>query len=252
MICFNRYNFIVFQLNNFLAMKYFSLILIILILNSVFTHSVLANEFKSLSPDNTSQEDMLIKAKRKISTSAIKDIEPTIKDWLEFYNLDISTFYLGENYQYENTVVDEGIYFREFDPETDDVYIPQMFDYSPSQQKYIDFQEVYKKGNDYFWAGRDDCQEIYLVDRKLKTHKLINWFGTMQLLEAVFWQNENSFIILGIYESSNVDSYFIEKVTLGQNINMVEIYYHETNHEHFNTGYFIKFLKSKGVIIEYE
>lgn len=221
--------------------RLFSL-LIVLTLSTALKTPASAHDYPAVDPFITTEKAQRLKAMRKISPAAMHSIEPVIRDWLQFYHLDISKFYLGKKgswlfYQ------DYPSYARDFDAKNDDVYIPQKYDYSPSKQKYLDYKLIDKLGNQYVFAGHEDSEELYLVDRKQKTKKIIQWFGSAQMTEATFWLDEEHFIIVGLVLPN---SYFI--YTLGPK-NQLVTYYYESTPEQFKTGYETRFLQAKGVII---
>jgi hypothetical protein len=132
-------------------------------------------------------------------------IKPTINKWLRFYNLDIYNF-RGEpivqdavpDPMYERDTA--SIYYREYSHEHN-VYNPMLYDYSPNKQKYLNVREtsyVYKDDDGkYYYYGGDDCQEIYLTDRRNKTKDLVLWLGSWSFAEAAFWLDNNTYIIVG-------------------------------------------------------
>ena len=180
----------------------------------------------------------------KILDAVAIKIKPAIQDWLDFYHLNIADFYIGEGAapinQYEK--------INEFEPTTDDVYIPQIYDYSPSKQKYISFLDVSKEEDKYVFDGMDCCsQEVFLVDRKNKTKRKIFRFGSTELLEAIFWLNENYFVAVG-WQNYSHDKYFI--YIFGPNFEHLD-YYLDSKSKELKTGYYYKNLKKRGVVNNY-
>jgi hypothetical protein len=57
--------------------------------------------------------------------------------------------------------------------------------------------------------GGDDCMEIYLTDRKKGNKALVLWLGSSTFAEAVFWLDNESYIIAG-YEYYGKPYYFIK------------------------------------------
>ena len=168
---------------------------------------------------------------KKIPESVANSIKPSIKDWLQFYNLNISDFYyISQNEEEEIIIYPSSVeidysdsiyneerspYKRDFEPKIHDVYLPRLYDYSPSKQKYLNLLEtsgVFQKNGKYYFGGTDDCQEIYLTDRKKKTTIMVEWLGSQVFAEAAFWLDENNFIVVG-RKDDNV--YFIR--TFGDN-----------------------------------
>lgn len=176
----------------------------------------------------------------KIPDAVVIKIKPVIQDWLDFYHLNIANFYIGEGplpiNHYEKT--------NGFEPATDDVYIPQMYDYSPSKQKYISFLDVGKEKDKYVFEGMDCGQEVFLVDRKNKTKRKIFHFGSSELLEAIFWLNEDYFVAVG-WENYSHDKYFI--YIFGPNLDYQD-YYFDSKSKELKTGYYYKNLQKRGVV----
>lgn len=176
----------------------------------------------------------------KIPDAVAIKIKPVIQDWLDFYHLNIANFYIGERplpiNHYERT--------NGFEPATDDVYIPQMYDYSPSKQKYISFLDVGKEKDKYVFEGMDCGQEVFLVDRKNKTKRKIFHFGSLELLEAIFWLNEDYFVAVG-WDNYSHDKYFI--YIFGPNLDYQD-YYFDSKSKELKTGYYYKNLQKRGVV----
>ena len=176
----------------------------------------------------------------KIPDAVVIKIKPVIQDWLDFYHLNIANFYIGEGplpiNHYEKT--------NGFEPATDDVYIPQMYDYSPSKQKYISFLDVGKEKDKYVFEGMDCGQEVFLVDRKNKTKRKIFHFGSSELLEAIFWLNEDYFVAVG-WDNYSHDKYFI--YIFGPNLDYQD-YYFDSKSKELKTGYYYKNLQKRGVV----
>lgn len=176
----------------------------------------------------------------KIPDAVAIKIKPVIQDWLDFYHLNIANFYIGErplpinHYEKNNG----------FEPATDDVYIPQMYDYSPSKQKYISFLDVGKEKDKYVFEGMDCGQEVFLVDRKNKTKRKIFHFGSSELLEAIFWLNEDYFVAVG-WDNYSHDKYFI--YIFGPNLDYQD-YYFDSKSKELKTGYYYKNLQKRGVV----
>ena len=176
----------------------------------------------------------------KIPDAVAIKIKPVIQDWLDFYHLNIANFYIGErplpinHYEKNNG----------FEPATDDVYIPQMYDYSPSKQKYISFLDVGKEKDKYVFEGMDCGQEVFLVDRKNKTKRKIFHFGSSELLEAIFWLNEDYFVAVG-WDNYSHDKYFI--YIFGLNLDYQD-YYFDSKSKELKTGYYYKNLQKRGVV----
>ncbi len=135
-------------------------------------------------------------------------MQPKIQKWLDFYKLDINKFGRpapltgqGDLPMVDTREVDTtSIYYRKF-TEKDDLYLPRLHDYSPNKQQYINILSsagVYlDTDNKLYYYGGDDCQEVYLTDRKKKEKYLILWMGSFERAEAAFWIDNRTFVIAG-------------------------------------------------------
>ncbi len=191
----------------------------------------------------------------KIQKSLATTIEPAIKNWLQFYHLNILDFTIRDTDKKstQNTENSESLndssslYNLSFNPKKHDIYQPRLHDYSPNKQKYLNLLQtsgVYRNSDGkYHYMGGDDCQEIYLIDRKNKTTELVFWMGASEFVEAIFWLDNDTFIAVGRHSHSE-QKYFIQVV--GQQSG----YYEYITTEPFpENNYFIENIKSRGVTI---
>ena len=187
----------------------------------------------------------------KIPKSVATTIEHAIKNWLQFYHLNILDFTIRDidKTYTQNTKNDSGssLYYLPFNPKKHDIYVPQLHDYSPNKQKYLNLLQtsgVYRNnGGKYQYMGGDDSQEIYLIDRKNKTSELVLWMGASEFVEAIFWLDNDTFIAVG-RNSHSEQKYFIK--ILGQQNGYYEYTATVPFPEH---NYFIENIKSRGVIV---
>ena len=227
-------------------MKYIIVFIAFIGLNSCLSTAIAANNLNSINLQQQNQASNPFRNKSKISNATIDKIKPLIENWLDYYHLDITNFYTGNESSWLFDKNYYGIHNQRFESATDDVYIPQMYDYSPSKQKYISFLNVDHdtQSDKYIFYGNDDCQEIYLIDRKNKTKKIVLWFGTTQFLEAIFWLDEDHFIAVGYQKDELNDRHFI--YILGPDNTMTD-YYFDSNSTELKTDYFYQNLNKRGV-----
>ena len=230
-------------------MKYILIFITFIWLNSYLSTAIAANNPKSVNLQQKNQSSDPYSNKSKISDTTIKKIKPLIKDWLDYYHLDIANFYTGNKTSWPFDKNYRGIYTKKFESASDDVYIPQMYDYSPSKQKYISFLDIYPEtqSDKYIFYGNSDCQEIYLIDRKNKTKRIVLWLGLTQFLEAIFWLDEDHFIAVGYQEGESNDRYFM--YIFSPDDKMAD-YYFDAKAEKLKTNYFYQNLNRRGVIID--
>ena len=227
-------------------MKYILIFITLIWLNSYLSTAIAADNSKSVNLQQKNQSSDPYSNKSKISNTTIAKIKPLIKDWLDYYHLDIANFYTGNTSSWPFDKNDQGIYTQRFDYASDDVYIPQMYNYSPSKQKYISFLAIYHEtqSDKYIFYGNEDCQEIYLIDRKNKTKRIVLWLGLTQFLEAIFWLDEDHFIAVGYQKDELNDRHFI--YILGPDNKMTD-YYFDSNSTELKTDYFYQNLNKRGV-----
>lgn len=148
----------------------------------------------------------------QINKALAKQIKPLITEWLTYYQADINSFQCDDTISEQQTTLlppsfyqtsteeKDGMYYKRYEKQ-DDIYEPHLFSYSPNKRYYINLWSqvgIYKCQNGkYCLIGRDDSQELYLYDRKLKRKDMVLWLGMSQSAEAVFWSKNNKFIIVG-------------------------------------------------------
>ena len=127
-------------------------------------------------------------------------------------------------------------------------------DYSPNKRFYVDLGIWWEQDDDgKYYTAWDDCQEIYFTDRKLKQNNLLLWFGVSMFSEAVFWKDNNTFMVVG-YSSVFFKTLFIyvynikEKTRKEYNLLIKE---GENYHPVENFGYMDEVnIKERGIIVE--
>lgn len=140
----------------------------------------------------------------KISAQEIAEIAPVIIKWTDFYKLDFAQARLvsvdTSCFNCPPNPETCGAYFREFEKELDSNNRIDV-DYSPDKQKYVDLGVFYgydkRENGKYVQIGFDDCQEIYLIDRRQKHQNMIIWLGSASIAEAVFWKSNDIFMVVG-------------------------------------------------------
>lgn len=92
------------------------------------------------------------------------------------------------------TAFTKGTIYGTFDQEFDETYRPFLV-YNPNKEQYIDF-------NSYHWTlvnGEPQFeidQEINWVDTKHKTVKRIAFCGSEEVVEDVYWKDDNTVVLL--------------------------------------------------------
>jgi hypothetical protein len=132
-------------------------------------------------------------------------IKPAIEGWLKFYNLNISDFQKSVESTMDVDKLKKDTtyaYYNYIEYTKDrDVYTPQFYDYSPDKSMYLNIMEatfVYlAEDGEYHYAGSDDSQGITLFNRKDKSAVLVTYRGYSDSADAVFWVDNQMFIIAG-------------------------------------------------------
>lgn len=139
-----------------------------------------------------------------------------LKRWLSFNKVDIRKFQLLESSDWELSWEQEqdttSLYYRTFEPKIDDVYFPEMHDYSPDRTMYVKLLEsavAYVENDTLKYFGGDDCQEIHLVSRKHKTDVMLEWLGVSSFMEECVWLDNSRFVLMGINGYSDYEQFVI-------------------------------------------
>lgn len=136
-----------------------------------------------------------------ISEESLRELALKIQKWSDYYQLDLSRMRMvnQDTFRLESEIDTTSLYFREFTVKDDSPSLKTM-DYSPNKQRYVSLglnYVLWEKDGKLYYNGWDDCQEIYLIDRKFKRWDMILWFGASTFGEAVFWINNDTFVIVG-------------------------------------------------------
>lgn len=182
-----------------------------------------------------------------VSAQEVARIAPIIKKWTDFYKLDFEKARLISRndsacIKCPSTSETDSVNYRESEKELDTDERSDV-DYSPNKQWYVDLGIMYDEmdGKKYF-IGWDDCQSVYLIDRKRKHQNMILWIGSAGLAEGVFWKSNDLFAIVG-YDHNYL---FIKVFDItDETISHYQLILKEDN----SGGYMNKvYLKEKGVI----
>lgn len=208
--------------------------------------------FRRLSSKRQSE----LLAQSFIDKRMIDRIKPKMRRWLSAYDLDISKFrVLGETTGIEWDKDKGTMYYKKFETENDDVYLPQFHDYSPDRAMYVDLVRSrggYMENDTLKYFGGDDCQEIYLTSRTLKKNVMILWLGTGSLMEDCFWLDNHSFVIVGDDKSGIYKEKVFDVYDLKENIKTHYFYQCLDNKDNSDVEYFEREnLSSRGCPVEF-
>lgn len=160
----------------------------------------------------------------KIKPELANKIKIAANKWLKYYKLNIHSFifYDQKNVDLEHHKNDTTFYSWDF-VENDDIYEPQLHDYSPDKNKYMNlFSSMGVNLEDdgkYHYSGSDDSQSLFLFDRLNKWAVMFSFRGISNFADAIFWIENDTFIVAGYNSSNYLDEYFlIEIYSLKENI----------------------------------
>lgn len=176
--------------------------------------------------------------------------EPVVKNWLDFYGIDIRKMKHCESREWDFYAEPDttSIYYCPFTPEDDNGSLPAM-QYSPDRRRYVDPDLptlTLEEDGRYHYYGGDDCTGIYLTDRLMKVKGLILWGGSSTCLEGVFWKDNDSFALVGSgYYSA--DDYFLQVYDLGTK--SIALYEIEPDEEREKRSYKVEvFFREEGIV----
>ncbi|NDV94189.1 hypothetical protein D0T84_04555 [Dysgonomonas sp. 521] len=223
------------------------------ILNIIFIFALFSINYNMVNAQPLELAWQEAESKDYIDKKLANKLKPVLKSWLDFYNLDIHKFRLGQQGETSSTLEDlaisvdtASIYHRPFNKESDDIYEPVLYDYSPNKRFYLNVREtalVYRdEDNKWRYEGGDDCMEVYLTDRKKENSAIILWLGSSAFAEAAFWLNNDTFIIVGYTDYEEAKRFLYLRGKINAN------YYTDMNEIPPGSEYFIHDLKSRGVI----
>lgn len=188
-----------------------------------------------------------------IGENEMKIIKPAIDKWLKYYQIDIKDFVFDKERKLNLLQLRTDTaypYYGKFE-ERDDIYNPVLYDYSPDKTKYVDLLtttgvDIDEDGK-YYFRGSDDCQQLGLYDRKEKTYVMFSFRGIHEFANAVFWIDNNTFILTGYCTIEYpVGWYMLEIYDLREDVCRSYILKKEYDEEE---SYSIAEMKARGIII---
>ncbi len=142
-------------------------------------------------------------AKSPIPAEDVAWLEPVIRPWLDFYDIDLAqAMQLGVTkggcVNCLREPADGEAYYYEFNPEDDTPSLVAM-SYSPNRQRYVDLSICVEKDENGVWhdTGMYDVdQAVFLVDRRRKTKNLLIYNGSDGHVQDVFWKGNDVFVMV--------------------------------------------------------
>ena len=137
-------------------------------------------------------------------------LQPFIKQWLDFYHLDLHEARLTRTEEHApiNAGEDkESLYYHPFEA-ADDVGDDLCNLYSPDKMRYINEYKGCEISDGELSFNMDDSQNINLTDRRLRHHTMILFLGSLEVSHDVFWKDNDVFAIVG-YSEATLSEYYI-------------------------------------------
>ena len=137
-------------------------------------------------------------------------LQPFIKQWLDFYQLDLHQARLTRTEEHapinagENK---ESLYYHPFEA-ADDVGDDLCNLYSPDKMRYVNEYKGCEISDGKLSFNMDDSQNINLTDRRLRHHTMILFLGSLEVSHDVFWKDNDIFSIVG-YSEATLGEYYI-------------------------------------------
>ena len=152
-------------------------------------------------------------------------LQPFIKQWLDFYQLDLSQArVISSDEMPLDRKPDKGIvsYIGEYDLcshwEKNEDYNYYCFFYAPNKARYINYGYDCSFDNGKFELLRDVEQPVVFVDKKKKLLIQILYLGVSSAAQDVFWIDNDRFVIVGYnnYPDRSLIWYFDIKKSLAK------------------------------------
>ncbi|MDU1889254.1 MAG: hypothetical protein E6767_01070 [Dysgonomonas sp.] len=176
--------------------------------------------FTLLIGNCAAQFDSISQGEGAIPKPLVKKLKPVLNQWLNYYKADISDFYQRSPYSevrielYDKPFEEDtlSLHYKKYDKVYDGIYVPMLYDYSPNKKYYLNVREtsyVYEEGGKWYCDGGDDCQEIYLTNRKSQKKVMVLWLGSSEFAEAAIWADNKTYAIVGRISYGEKPSLFI-------------------------------------------
>lgn len=184
-----------------------------------------------------------------ISPDAAKHMEPALRDWLTFHDLDITGFRLMSHAELDIYAPGDGdkYYHEAFDPAWHGQYKPVIRDYAPGKRRYINLLEatlVHEEDGVWHFKGSDDNQQIRLVDLDAERSIMFFFTGTL-FVDAAFWIDDDEFLLVQ-YDDFNKD-YLIRLFNLADKTLSIYRQHAESPPGH---SYLQQNMENRGIIID--
>ena len=137
-------------------------------------------------------------------------LQPFIKQWLDFYHIDLHEARLTRTEAHVpiNAGQDkESLYYHPFEA-ADDVGDDLCNLYSPDKMRYVNEYKGCEISDGELSFNMDDSQNINLTDRRLRHHTMILFLGSLEVSHDVFWKDNDVFAIVG-YSEATLNEYYI-------------------------------------------
>ncbi|MDR2955797.1 MAG: hypothetical protein LBV43_12020 [Prevotella sp.] len=229
-------------------------LLLCLFISSILLFTACNNKNK-VNPENQSGENMALAdtIPLNIDSELAGKIKPVIGKWLEYYHLDINEFSLSDKKKLNLEQLKNDTtypYYGKFEKK-DDVYIPALHDYSPDKKKYINLLAAsnvsLESDGKYHYTGSDDNQQLGLFNLEEKSYVMFSFRGINEFVDAVFWIDNDTFVLVGYNTLEAPGYYYLEMYDLKKDSCEKYILRKEYDKEE---SYGIADMKAREIIVE--
>ncbi|NDV79121.1 hypothetical protein [Dysgonomonas sp. 511] len=137
-----------------------------------------------------------------ITADVIAKVKPKAQAWLRYYSLDISDFTLSDS----SVFYLQNCYTQDIEISPDELKADpfrDLYAFSPDRSKLIDmyYYESYDEKRGTVVFGGEPDQAVWLYDIKAQKAYQVWFTGPSGVCDAVFWINNNSFVLLTNYDN---------------------------------------------------
>lgn len=156
-----------------------------------------------------------------IDPSLAKQLQPIIKDWLDYYLIGINKFTPTDTLSIDWTDLKKNtfIYFKKFTPD-DEKYMPGLRSYSPDRNRFVDLIEGTKDVSDEIAISTIESphieQHIYLYNRIDSTSMLLSIKGKVNMIDNSYWIDNDSFILTGVDRRRKQSMFYLELYSIDE------------------------------------
>lgn len=164
-----------------------------------------------------------------IDPSLANEIQPVLKDWLDFYEISLSHFTPIDTTAIDWTDLKKNtfIYFKKFTPE-DEKFMPGLRSYSPDRNRFVDLIEGTKDLADDMIVSTQKWelesphveQHIYLYNRIDSTSMLLAIKRKVNLIDNSYWIDNDRFVLSGVDRRQQQSMYYFDLYSIHEKVVM--------------------------------